>query len=287
MSYTIRTHPAEAAPAIVVVGCGGTGGFVAESIARLLPGREATLCLVDMDRVEHPNVARQAFGRQDVGRFKAQVLAERLAGRYGCEVRYSVLPYDAALHARVFEGARGLKLVVGCVDNAYARRAISETLGKGVPTPYGYRQPGEVWWLDCGNGRNSGQVLLGSATSPAELKGSFRDAEGMCTALPAPSMQSPELLDAPSAPREPEPDCAERVERNEQGPTINQVMAALAASYVEKLLNCSCSCMASYVDMDAGALTTVTADPKVVSRLSGLHPNTIISRARVAKGGAA
>ncbi len=280
MTYTIRTDPAEAAPAIVVVGCGGTGGFLAESVARLLLGREAMLCLVDMDRVEPHNVARQAFGREEVGRFKAQVLAERLAERYAREVGYSVLPYDRALHARAFDGARGLKLVVGCVDNAHARRAIAETLGKGVPTPYGYRQPGEVWWLDCGNGRNSGQVLLGSATSPAELKGSFREAEGVCAALPAPSMQSPELLDAPPAPPEPELDCAERVERNEQGPTINQVMAALAASYVEKLLDGSCSWMASYVDMDAGTLTTVDADPKVVSRISGLHPNSVLARAR-------
>ncbi|MDP9350079.1 MAG: ThiF family adenylyltransferase [Chloroflexota bacterium] len=286
MSYTIRTHPAEAAPAILVVGCGGTGGFLAESIARLLLGRDAMLCLVDMDRVEPRNAARQAFRREDVGRFKAQVLAERMAERYGLEVRYSVLPYDRALHARAFDGARGLKLVTGCVDNAPARRAMAETLGSGVPAPYGYSQPREVWWLDCGNGRNSGQVLLGSVTSLEELKGSFREAEGVCTALPAPSVQSRELLDAPPVP-EPELDCAERIERNEQGPTINQVIAALAASYVEKLLNGSCSWMASYVDMDAGTLATVAADPKVVSRVSGLHPNSIVSRARVAKEDAA
>ena len=287
MSYTIRTHSPEAAPALVVVGCGGTGGFLAESIARLLLGREAMLYLVDMDRVEPHNVARQAFGREEVGRFKAQALAERLAERYAREVGYSVLPYDRALHARAFDGARGLKLVVGCVDNAYARRAIAETLGQGVPAPYGYSQSREVWWLDCGNGRNSGQVLLGSVTSPAELKGSFREAEGVCTALPAPSMQSSELLDAAPRPPEPELDCAERIERTEQGPTINQVIAALAVSYVEKLLTGSCSWMASYVDMDAGTLATVAADPKAVSRLSGLHPNAIVSRARVAKEDAA
>jgi ThiF family len=59
---------------VVVVGCGGTGGFLAEAVGRLLLGRTARLCLVDPDRVEPHNVARQAFDRADTGRFKAQVL---------------------------------------------------------------------------------------------------------------------------------------------------------------------------------------------------------------------
>ena len=36
---------------VTVVGCGGTGGFTAESLCRFLP-EEATLVLVDHDRVE-------------------------------------------------------------------------------------------------------------------------------------------------------------------------------------------------------------------------------------------
>ena len=39
-------------PWITVVGCGGTGGFVAEGLCRLFQGREATIVLVDHDRVE-------------------------------------------------------------------------------------------------------------------------------------------------------------------------------------------------------------------------------------------
>ena len=45
----------------MLVGCGGTGGFLAESICRLLIGRSSRLFLVDPDRVEPHNVARQAF----------------------------------------------------------------------------------------------------------------------------------------------------------------------------------------------------------------------------------
>ncbi|MGH7862939.1 MAG: ThiF family adenylyltransferase, partial [Candidatus Dormibacteraceae bacterium] len=60
---------------IVVVGCGGTGGFLAEATSRLLLGTRSPLALVDPDRVEPHNVARQAFEKHDVGRFKAEVLA--------------------------------------------------------------------------------------------------------------------------------------------------------------------------------------------------------------------
>ena len=84
-----------------------------------------------MDRVEPHNVARQAFDRADIGRFKAQVLAERLARRFGREVGYSVLPYDRRLHAEVFAARSALRLLVGCVDTAAARRAMAATLDGG------------------------------------------------------------------------------------------------------------------------------------------------------------
>src|SRR5437588_4424457 len=83
---------------IVLVGCGGTGGFLAEAICRLLIGRSAQLYLVDPDRVEPHNLLRQAFDRGDIGRFKAEVLAERLSRRFGREVGYAVVPYERELH---------------------------------------------------------------------------------------------------------------------------------------------------------------------------------------------
>ena len=64
-------------PWITVVGCGGTGG-----LCRLFQGREATIVLVDHDRVEPHNLLRQNFYPEDVGRFKSQALANRLARAY-------------------------------------------------------------------------------------------------------------------------------------------------------------------------------------------------------------
>jgi PRTRC genetic system ThiF family protein len=265
---------------VVLVGCGGTGGFLAEAVCRLLLGRSAQVCLIDPDRVEPHNVARQAFDRSDVGRFKAEVLAERLARRFGREIGYSVLPYEAEMHAQAFgDGRSRLNLLVGCVDNGAARRAIAATLDERR-WGYAYSRPSQpIWWLDCGNGRNSGQVLLGNATRPEALRGAFDAAAELCRALPAPSLQRPDLLAAPPAAR-PLPDCAEAVAGGDQGPTVNQVVAALAASYVEKLLAGACGWMASYFDLDDGTLRCVPAEPKTVAAIAGLHVNAVTHRAQ-------
>jgi PRTRC genetic system ThiF family protein len=286
MTYRVDTTPfgngtaairSQRDATIVLVGCGGTGGFLAEAVCRLLLGQAAQLCLVDPDRVEPHNVARQAFDHAGVGRFKAQVLAERLARRFGREIGYSVLLYDRGLHAQIFRAsASRLNLLIGCVDNAAARRAIATTLdaqpwGAGYPPPVP-----TVWWLDCGNGRNAGQILLGNATRPERLRGAFLAERGICRALPAPSLQRPDLLDAPpQALPTPAVDCAEAVERGDQGPTINQVVAAVAAGYVEKLLAGTCRWMASYFDLDDGTLRCVPAEPTTVAELVGLHRNSV------------
>ena len=284
MSYRIVTHSSDPNAVyreearIVVVGCGGTGAYLAEAICRLLIGIRASLYLVDLDRVEPHNVARQAFDDSDVGKFKAEVLASRLAHRLHREVGYSVLPYDAALHGDVFgSGATArLSLIVGCVDNARARQSIAKTLEQSISGRWDRRC---LWWLDCGNERDSGQILLGNVTNPEDLRGTFAADLGLCRALPAPSLQRPDLLVTPPAP-EPELDCAERVVRGDQGPTINQVVAAIAASFVEKLLASTCSWLGIYFDMEQGTLRTIQAEPKVVAQLSDLHVNALVSGRR-------
>ncbi|MBA7689610.1 MAG: hypothetical protein GH143_01725 [Calditrichaeota bacterium] len=139
---------------IVVVGCGGTGGFVAEGLCRLLNGYDIPLTLIDHDRVEPHNLIRQHFYAADVGKFKSQALAERLARQFGQRIGYSVYPFDADLIAQEFGGGMYARMVqgiiIGCVDNAEARRSIANNFQFGN------------WWLDAGNGYSSGQVLIGS-----------------------------------------------------------------------------------------------------------------------------
>ena len=128
-------------------------------------------------------------------------------------------------------------------------------------------------------GDDSPRLASGNATRPDALRRAFGASGELCRALPPPSLQRPDLLDAPPEPR-PMPDCAEAVASGDQGPTINQVVAALAASYVEKLLSRSCGWMASYFDLDDGTLRCVPAEPKTVAAIAGLHVNAVAPRAR-------
>lgn len=84
-AYTIQTPPSDST--LVVVGCGGTGGFVAEGLCRLLIGKEKyQIVLIDHDRVEEHNLRRQNFFAGDIGKFKSQALADRLSRQYGRKI---------------------------------------------------------------------------------------------------------------------------------------------------------------------------------------------------------
>ena len=233
---------------VTVVGCGGTGGFAAEGLCRLLPAR-ADLALVDHDLVEERNLIRQNFSSEDLGRFKSEALARRLARRYSRPIAYSIYPVALA-------DIKAPGLVIGCVDNGSARREIAERVKHALCPPYGYVS----WWVDAGNGENYGQVLIGNT-----LKGAAFDSEkGTCFALPLPTLQRPELL-SQAPPRQ--QDCAQMAE---QGPTINQAMASVVVEVVRRLIEGTCFWMQLYLDLEAGTLRPVLATPEVVERMTGI-----------------
>jgi len=93
MTYTVALASNEP-PKLVIVGCGGTGSLVAEGLCRLLINSNLTLMLADFDRVEPHNLLRQNFFAGEVGKFKSQVLAERLSQQYGRKIGYTVMPYE-------------------------------------------------------------------------------------------------------------------------------------------------------------------------------------------------
>jgi PRTRC genetic system ThiF family protein len=258
MSYTIDFSELQRNPTVVVVGVGGTGSLVADGLCRLLTGTDVRLILDDYDIVEEHNLLRQAFYAGDVGKFKAQVLAERLSRQYGRPVGYTIFPFekdifDEHIGAGMIHKAMNM-LIIGCTDNAAARRKISESM---------------KWtncWIDSGNGHSSGQVLIGNTNSKAELRECFDEDNKIVKRLPTPSLQSPMLLIPPTVPEKPR-DCAEAVVDNDQNPIINQAMATLVLDFVWKLLSGKLTHMGAYIDMDAGTLHYVPANPVTVSRM--------------------
>ena len=252
-------------PWITVVGCGGTGGFVAEGLCRLFQGREATIVLVDHDRVEPHNLLRQNFTPEDVGRFKSQALAERLARAFNRTIGFSVHPFredEGGPYGRQFTGlpAYGDSLVIGCADNAAARRAMADSL------------PGDPrrWWIDAGNDADWGQVLVGNLADPRDRQQpAFID--DTCYLAPAPTLQRPDLLTAVST-RPPDLDCAAALDLTDQDPTINQTMAALVLQIVRRMVAGTCPFMGLYLDMEQGTVVPAYVTPEAVERLLGPEP---------------
>lgn len=222
--------------AAVVVGCGGTGSYVAEGLARLLD-KDAQIILVDHDRVEERNIVRQNFSPKEIGEVKSAALAKRLSERYNRPIGYSTLPIQMTTLKR-----RGILL--GCVDNGIARAAIAEKVR------------GFFWWVDAGNGYNYGQILIGNSDRAVFTKDNKIDD------LPLPSIQRPEILS--QAPAIPQPNC---IDVPDQGPTINQVMAVMMVEVVRRMTEGTCPWIQLLIDMEHGSTLPVLATPPVVSEI--------------------
>jgi len=239
---------------LYLIGCGGTGSWLAPSVvrvARVLRQErqvEVNMTFVDPDIVEQGNIFRQHFCDAEIGQPKAMTLAARYGLAWGMEIQAVTAHFDKALLSHRYGVYRdSMTVLIGCVDNAAARKSIAEALGQ---INYGAEQRPSAWWLDCGNSWASGQVLLGSATKPSQLKQAFA-LKTVCTALPAPSLQHPELLE-PKMEESPDSGlpCEEMSARNAQSLMVNQMVAAIAADYLTGLLlSQDLKCHATYFDL--------------------------------------
>ena len=253
---------------IAVAGCGGTGGFVAESLCRLLIGLNASLILVDPDDVQPHNLLRQNFQEKDVGHNKAISLATRLSNIYRRPVTAIAheFPHYRSGQQSILD-RKPPALIVGCMDSATGRMAVE----KWVDHP-------SAWWIDCGNDRDWGQVLIGNRATwseddqacafQKESPGGDSYQKGRCNLLPSPLLQQPGLKEQPPEEPSPDLDCAQAIMLRDQDPVINQVMAALAVSAVYRLLTGKCNYMAQYVNLANGTVNTRYASPENTAKFA-------------------
>ena len=266
MNYRINNEFLLNNPYITVVGAGGTGGFVAESLCRLFTGRAATITLVDHDRVEPHNLLRQNFYPENVGQFKSQALAERLARNYNRPIRYSLHPfmkYKSSSCATSYPGlpSHGNRLIIGCADNAAARREMNDTLSSNS----------RIWLIDAGNDTTWGQVLIGNVGDKDHYIHKPPFSGEICNLLPAPIVQRPDLLTAiPTTP--PNIDCAAALDLTDQDPTINQMMASLVIGVVRRMVAGTCPFMSLYLDMDLGSVIPSYISPEAALRAARNNP---------------
>lgn len=133
---------------IRVAGCGGSGSQMLISLARMdlalrnLGGDGFNVIAYDPDIVSSANASRQSFYSCDIGRNKAEVLAERLSLCFpGFQIAGIAKPFE--------KDSLFTNILISCVDSRAARRKI-------------FAARHSVYHLDCGNGSNYGQVILGN-----------------------------------------------------------------------------------------------------------------------------
>jgi PRTRC genetic system ThiF family protein len=243
---------------LYLVGCGGTGSWLAPSLVRIVrlleaDDRSVALTLIDFDTVESGNIPRQNFIDADLGLNKAEVLALRYGTAWGVEIGVINQPFEPE---QITTGYKTLSVIIGAVDRASARQQIAQLLEQHRSHSMEQR----CWWVDCGNAETSGQVLIGSTTRRNEIENGFactgtrkKQQPLFCRALPAPHLQHPELLEPlPHELSERSQSCRELTLSNRQSLFINQRVATEAAALLnELLLGRNLKIFATYFDVQA------------------------------------
>ncbi|MEO7213889.1 MAG: PRTRC system ThiF family protein [Mucilaginibacter sp.] len=147
-----------------LIGTGGTGSQMLTCLARI---HQAMLALnhpgllvyaYDNDTISEANLGRQLFAEAEIGLHKSVVLINRINRFFGTNWKAVTELYNEDLLPQAPNGGKA-NLFITCVDTAKARFEISEILdGFGERNNYDRNQP--LYWIDLGNSRDTGQVVL-------------------------------------------------------------------------------------------------------------------------------
>lgn len=157
--WTAPHHPVK----IMLVGCGGTGSHMMSHLARMhmalkeLGHQGLDVIAYDNKMVNNINPVRQLFGHSDIGRFKAQVLIERINRFYGLDWEYRNIKWT---HKNYESEDR---IIISCVDTIGSRKDIFKLANNRH----------HHYVLDIGNGKNYGQVILSTRMSNQPKSGKY------------------------------------------------------------------------------------------------------------------
>lgn len=132
---------------VLVIGCGATGSHAVDTLARM---GVSILTLIDPDVVESENLHRQLYTEADVGKFKAEVLADHVVAiNSEVSVRAILTRITADNIVGILERENlPVNLILDCTDNMETRWLINEFAVKhSIP------------WIYCGVGQSKGMSM--------------------------------------------------------------------------------------------------------------------------------
>ena len=253
MQYAIPKGWLEDPVQVLVIGCGGSGSELVDSLARLHhvmlalghpAGLEVTLC--DHDVVEASNVGRQRFIAADIGLNKAQVLASRYNLAYGMKWKAIPTRFDA-----VNTEIDDVDVLITCVDKAALRVEIARK-HTSIGNKYRYIRNRDAIWIDSGNGATTAQVIFGHLWTVDPKDDEVR--------LPNVYALFPNLVDV-SDDEAPSCSAAESLRRQEFGINRIAVDAAMFPLLSRLLTKGTLDICGVFVDMPAGTMAPIRIDP--------------------------
>jgi len=142
---------------VTLVGAGGTGSNTLDALCQLHHGLLAVghpaglhVTVFDEDVVDLPNIGRQRFIYSDIGSNKATTLVNRYNLAYGLEWESRPVHFEAKSIKH-----HTPEILITCVDTISTRKDIANVMGKHK------NSNSDDMWLDFGNSRHTGQVILG------------------------------------------------------------------------------------------------------------------------------
>lgn len=147
-----------------LIGAGGTGSQVLTALARMnhalneLNHAGLHVRLWDDDTVSQANLGRQLFADCELGMYKSVALINRINRFFGTDWKAESRKFGKDKFGNIPYNAKAT-LTISCVDNVKTRFVIAEILTELKENRYAYSHT-PTYWLDFGNSRSSGQVIL-------------------------------------------------------------------------------------------------------------------------------
>ncbi|MGN6435972.1 MAG: PRTRC system ThiF family protein [Agriterribacter sp.] len=218
---------------IDLIGCGGTGSHLLVGLARInmaLVGLSHPGLFVrawDPDVVTETNIGRQLFSPADIYQNKATVLINRINRYYGLE--WMAVP-------NLFQPDKDPRwrsnILITCTDTAASRILIQELISDKEYISSQIREPFDLpyYWLDIGNNKNTGQIVLGTIRSVKQPKSDVKTSSTLKNVVQKfPAIKK--VKDDQS-----EPSCSMAEALNKQDLFVNSLLAQFACNLLWKLI---------------------------------------------------
>lgn len=218
-----------------LIGAGGTGSNMIMELSKLnhyliaLGHAGLTVTLWDHDTVSEFNTTRQLFAQSEIGLNKAVARINNVNRFWGTD--WKAMPYQFANDESFQEDEYYANIYITCVDKIQARFNVAEILKK-LAAQNRSRRDKPLYWLDCGNAKSTGQVVLSTVGELPQPNSKLYKTVGN---LPFITDEYKELLESQSD--DDEPSCSHEEALEKQAWGINSEVAKKGALLLKDLFS--------------------------------------------------